>query len=129
MSQIKDTMGPAWENFVWEVLDLMVGCANTLAEFLRRCRQHAHAVAPVQEAQENWQGEVEEPPVPIRIVPHPVNPARAQRFYAVAVGRRPGVYESWYEAAEQVVGYGGNVHRAFGTRAEAEFFLRANRNH
>jgi viroplasmin and RNaseH domain-containing protein len=46
----------------------------------------------------------------------------------VVVGRKPRIYESWFEAAEQVVGYGGNVHRAFGTRAEAEFFLRTNRN-
>jgi hypothetical protein len=79
---------------------------------------------------ENWQ-ELEEglePPAPVSLVPHVVNPVRAQRYYVVAVGRKPGIYKSWYDAAEQVVGFSGNVHRAFSTRAEAEFFLRQCRN-
>jgi hypothetical protein len=66
-------------------------------------------------------------PAPL-VAPHVVYPARARRFYAVAVGRRPRIDKSWYEAAEHVGGFGGNVHRALSTKAEAEFFLRQKRN-
>jgi hypothetical protein len=115
MTQNKEMVNPALESCMWEFVDLMLGCVIALAECLQRCRQHAHVAAPAQKVQENWQGEVIEPPVPVRVVPHPVNPVRAQRLYAVAMGRRPGIYELWYEAAEEVVGYEGNIHRAFGT--------------
>jgi hypothetical protein len=132
MNRAEEMSSAAWESCLWELVDLLYACVNALAECLRRCHQHDRAGGPAQEVQENWQGAQQdkglEPPAPVRIVPHPVYPARAQHFYAVVVGRRPGIYESWYEAAKQVVGYGGNVHRAFSTREEAEFFLQANRN-
>ncbi len=49
-------------------------------------------------------------------------------YYAVAAGRRPGIYNEWYgpEGAEvQVAGYAGALHRGFRTRAEAEAWLRS----
>jgi hypothetical protein len=54
---------------------------------------------------------------------------RPRRYYAVAVGRRPGIYTSWRDAHGQVVGYPGNVHQAFRTREEAESFLSDPRNY
>ena len=50
--------------------------------------------------------------------------ARKPRFYAVAKGYRPGIYRVWSNAAKQVVGYKGNVHKSFGTLREAYKFMR-----
>jgi ribonuclease HI len=44
------------------------------------------------------------------------------RFYAVAVGNKPGVYTSWPDA-QAALGR-SNKHKSFGTRAEAEAFVR-----
>lgn len=49
-------------------------------------------------------------------------------FYAVRVGRMPGIYTEWYgggQAEEQVHGYKGAQYKKFKTRAEAEDFLQA----
>jgi ribonuclease HI len=46
------------------------------------------------------------------------------KFYAVAVGHRPGVYEEWVEAQEQITGVKGPKYKKFATRAEAEEFVR-----
>ncbi|WVR08357.1 hypothetical protein IAU60_005412 [Kwoniella sp. DSM 27419] len=35
------------------------------------------------------------------------------KFYAVRVGRRPGVYTTWSEAEKQVIGFPGAVHKSF----------------
>lgn len=48
---------------------------------------------------------------------------RRRRYYAVAEGRRPGIYESWIEAGEQVNGFPGNRHQAFRTKEEAAHYL------
>lgn len=48
----------------------------------------------------------------------------APKFYAVARGRAPGIYHSWPECEAQVNGFAGAVHKAFGSQAEAEHFLR-----
>lgn len=48
------------------------------------------------------------------------------RFYAVAVGGQPGIYEAWDGsggAREQVDGFRGARYRGFPTRAEAEAWL------
>lgn len=50
--------------------------------------------------------------------------ARKPRFYAVAVGWRPGVYREWCNAAAQVNGYEHNVHKSFSTLREAHEFMR-----
>ena len=44
-------------------------------------------------------------------------------FYAVAKGHVPGIYESWDDAKEQLIGFKGVKHRKFKTREEAELFL------
>ncbi len=49
-----------------------------------------------------------------------------KKFYAVAVGRRPGVYTEWYGetgAEIQVRGYPGAVFKGFATRKAAEAFV------
>jgi ribonuclease HI len=44
-------------------------------------------------------------------------------FYAVRMGRKPGVYATWDEAAEQVNGFPSAQHRKFLTREEANAFV------
>lgn len=48
--------------------------------------------------------------------------AKAKKFYAVGVGRKSGVYETWAEAEKQVKGFAGAKFKGFPTRAEAEAF-------
>nr|XP_019009026.1 uncharacterized protein I206_05666 [Kwoniella pini CBS 10737]OCF47807.1 hypothetical protein I206_05666 [Kwoniella pini CBS 10737] len=47
------------------------------------------------------------------------------KWYAVRVGRRPGVYATWEEAARQVNGYPGAVHKSFPHPKAAEGWYRA----
>ncbi|CAA2957018.1 Hypothetical predicted protein [Olea europaea subsp. europaea] len=42
------------------------------------------------------------------------------KVYAVFVGRKPGIYSSWYEAKKQVDGFPNNSFRAFKIRDDAE---------
>jgi hypothetical protein len=114
-------------------LDLVIECFQAVLEFLRRMRGRGEGVLDREDLPalpEHLSGiqEDQRPPESFRVVPEVLNPVRARHYYAVAIGRRPGIYESWVEAAEQVSGYRGSVHKAFSTRAEAEFFLRRNRN-
>ncbi|GAA6054566.1 hypothetical protein JCM3770_006035 [Rhodotorula araucariae] len=44
-------------------------------------------------------------------------------FYAVRVGRTPGVYTSWNDCVAQVNGFQGARHKKFPTRSEAEAFV------
>lgn len=46
------------------------------------------------------------------------------RYYAVAVGRRTGIFRSWEEAEPLVRGFPGNVHQMFRSRDRAEEYLR-----
>ncbi len=48
-----------------------------------------------------------------------------QKWYAVRVGRQPGVYTTWDECKNQTAGFSGAVFKAFPTREEAEAFLSA----
>jgi ribonuclease HI len=53
-----------------------------------------------------------------------VSTPAADKFYGVAVGLHPGVYEDWEEAKEQIAGVKGPKYKKFATRAEAEEFVR-----
>ncbi len=46
-----------------------------------------------------------------------------QKFYAVQIGRNPGVYTDWHTASKQIAGVKRPRHRRFPTRAEAEAFV------
>ena len=52
---------------------------------------------------------------------------RSSRFYAVAVGRRPGIYDLWDDAYKQVHGYSGATHKSFKTLEEAFVYMHDNR--
>lgn len=50
-----------------------------------------------------------------------------KKYYAVAVGRRPGVYTQWFGdegAQSQVIGFQGARYKGFSTREEAQAFIR-----
>ncbi|KAK7732275.1 hypothetical protein SLS53_008565 [Cytospora paraplurivora] len=47
----------------------------------------------------------------------------SSKFYAVAVGKQPGVYLTWPECEAQVKGVRGAVYKSFGDRGEAVEFL------
>ena len=47
-------------------------------------------------------------------------------YYAVAVGRQPGVYETWGKAKAQVEGYPGARYKKFDSRSEANAFVKGN---
>jgi len=46
-----------------------------------------------------------------------------KKFYAVRVGRKPGVYLTWDDCKKQTDGYGGAQYKSFPTRAEADDFV------
>ena len=48
------------------------------------------------------------------------------KFYAVAKGRRTGIYGTWAECQAQVNGFRGAVFKSFKSRGDAEKFLGAN---
>ncbi|KAG7387136.1 hypothetical protein PHYPSEUDO_014656 [Phytophthora pseudosyringae] len=50
-------------------------------------------------------------------------------FYAVARGRKPGVYRTWDEAKEQTNGFRGAKHEKFPSEAEAEDYVKEFRQH
>lgn len=47
-----------------------------------------------------------------------------KKFYAVATGLKPGIYDTWPEAQKQVTGYAGAKFKGFTDRTEAEAWLR-----
>ena len=47
----------------------------------------------------------------------------AQKFYAVKIGKTPGIYTSWDECRKMVSGFPGAVYKSFADRNEAETFL------
>ncbi len=51
----------------------------------------------------------------------------AKKFYAIAVGRKPGIYENWPDAQAQVTGYRGARFKGFADRKEAEAWMKAPR--
>lgn len=44
-------------------------------------------------------------------------------FYAVRIGRSPGIYNSWREALEQVNGYKGSIYQKFTSESDAINFI------
>lgn len=47
-----------------------------------------------------------------------------KKYYAIAKGKKPGIYTSWPEAEAQVKGFGGAKFKGFPTRAEAESWIK-----
>ena len=47
-----------------------------------------------------------------------------KKFYAIAVGRQPGIYDTWPLAHAQVMGFPSARYKGFPNRAEAEAWLR-----
>lgn len=45
------------------------------------------------------------------------------KYYAIAVGRQPGIYTDWPTAESQVKGYSGAKYKSFATQPEAESYL------
>ncbi|MDR0545328.1 MAG: ribonuclease H family protein [Mycoplasmataceae bacterium] len=44
-------------------------------------------------------------------------------FYAVRIGRNPGIYESWLECEQQIKGFAGAMFKSFATIEEAQAFM------
>lgn len=49
----------------------------------------------------------------------------AEKYYAVKVGKIPGIYRSWQECKPLVDGFPGAVYKSFRTKEEAEAFFEA----
>jgi len=49
---------------------------------------------------------------------------KPDKFYAVAKGRKPGIYTDWGMASEAITGTKGPKYKKFATRAEAQAFMR-----
>lgn len=47
----------------------------------------------------------------------------SKKFYAVKVGKKPGIYLTWDECKEQVDRYSGAIYKSFKTIEEAESFV------
>lgn len=47
----------------------------------------------------------------------------ASKFYAVKKGVTPGIYESWDDCKENVLGFPGAIFKGFGTLEEAQAFM------
>ncbi|MBC8317222.1 MAG: ribonuclease HI [Desulfobulbaceae bacterium] len=47
-----------------------------------------------------------------------------KKFYAIAAGRKPGIYTNWPEAQAQVMTFAGARYKGFATRAEAEAWIK-----
>lgn len=45
------------------------------------------------------------------------------KYYAVKKGKNPGIYESWDETKENVIGFEGAVYKSFSNKDDAEAFL------
>lgn len=52
----------------------------------------------------------------------------ANKYYAVRVGRVPGVYTVWSECQENINGYPGAIYKSFSTKEEAERFINNDNN-
>ena len=52
---------------------------------------------------------------------------RSSKYYAVAVGRRTGIYDCWDDAYKQVQRYSGATHKSFKTLEEAFICMYHNR--
>lgn len=57
------------------------------------------------------------------IPPHKRSSKNTERFYAVSIGRRPGIYWSWQWAKRQVEGWAGNTYRKFNDYVGARMYM------
>ena len=48
------------------------------------------------------------------------------KYYAVRIGRKPGIYTTWAEAESQVKGYKGAIYKSFTNTNAANQFLNQN---
>ncbi|KAM0559471.1 hypothetical protein ACHAPJ_004501 [Fusarium lateritium] len=46
------------------------------------------------------------------------------KFYALAIGKQPGIYEDWGDVQTRIMGVHGPKYKKFNTRGEAEDFIR-----
>ncbi len=46
-----------------------------------------------------------------------------KKYYAVKIGIKPGIYETWAECELQIKGVSGAKYKSFGTLAEAEKYI------
>ena len=53
-----------------------------------------------------------------------VKPAKG-KFYGVAIGRQPGIYDSWDDARKQIASFPGAMFKGFATKEEAEAYIAA----
>lgn len=47
-----------------------------------------------------------------------------KKFYAVAKGRKPGIYDNWPEAKSQIDGFAGAVYKGFTSKKDAEEWMK-----
>jgi hypothetical protein len=71
-------------------------------------------------------------PVEIESSPEPELAGKAskknkKKFYVVAAGYVPGIYQTWAEVEPLIKGYSGAKHRSFATEVEARTWLEENR--
>ena len=50
-----------------------------------------------------------------------------KKYYAVKVGKTPGIYSTWSECEEQIKGFPGALYKGFATLDEAEKFILADK--
>lgn len=51
-----------------------------------------------------------------------------KKYYAVKIGRNPGIYETWDECSREVTGFSGAKYKSFKTREEALDFISDSKN-
>ncbi len=47
----------------------------------------------------------------------------SNKYYAVKIGRKPGIYNTWDDCKKQVNGYSGAVYKSFSDVSEAKVFI------
>lgn len=45
------------------------------------------------------------------------------KYYAVKIGKNPGIYENWDECKENVIGFEGAIYKSFSSYEDAQAFL------
>lgn len=50
------------------------------------------------------------------------------KFYAVKIGKKPGIYNSWADCQQQVNGFKGAIFKSFKTKEEADCFINGDEN-
>lgn len=46
-----------------------------------------------------------------------------EKYYAVKIGRKPGIYRTWDECKKEVEGFKGAIYKSFKTKKDAEFYI------